>query len=202
MKTLNGYEVVDSQARQNIEELRQQVENIDPNTGGGSTDLSNYYTKDETYNKEEVDAKVANAGGGGGGGSADLTGYATEDYVDEALSNQWANTQTYLSKAISTNEINFLDYDPHEITDYQITWFTYVNTATNSQTDLYFKVPIANGENIIRKTAPAGEGGNGGWGQRVVFDLSDAIKARLLPEVTEADEGKTLKVVNGKWELV
>lgn len=33
------------------------------------TDLSNYYTKDETYSKAEVDEALANAGGSGGGSS-------------------------------------------------------------------------------------------------------------------------------------
>ena len=32
---------------------------------GGTVDLSNYYTKAETYNKTEVDTLIANSGGGG-----------------------------------------------------------------------------------------------------------------------------------------
>ena len=34
---------------------------------GGDVDLSNYYTKDETYSRTEVDNAIANAGGSGGG---------------------------------------------------------------------------------------------------------------------------------------
>lgn len=46
-----------------------------------TTDLSNYYTKDETYNKEEVNALVTNSGGtssSGGGGTAITYAYDTE----------------------------------------------------------------------------------------------------------------------------
>lgn len=38
------------------------ISNIDIPTGG-NVDLSNYYTKEETYNKTEVDTKIASAGG-------------------------------------------------------------------------------------------------------------------------------------------
>ena len=46
---------------------------------GGNVDLSNYYTKDETYSKTEVDTLVANSGGSGGGGASGITyAYDTE----------------------------------------------------------------------------------------------------------------------------
>ena len=58
---------------------------------GGTVDLSNYYTKDETYsknetyNKTEVDNLIANSGGGGGGsssgGTVDLSNYYTKNEV-------------------------------------------------------------------------------------------------------------------------
>lgn len=46
MKTLNGYEIVDAKAREDIEVLKQ---------SGGNVDLTNYYTKDE------VDTAITNA---------------------------------------------------------------------------------------------------------------------------------------------
>lgn len=46
---------------------------------GGSVDLSNYYTKDETYSKTEVNNKIAEAQLGGEGGEIDLSGYRTLD---------------------------------------------------------------------------------------------------------------------------
>ena len=44
-----------------------------------TTDLTNYYTKSETYSKTEVDTLVANSGGSGGGGASGVTyAYDTE----------------------------------------------------------------------------------------------------------------------------
>ena len=45
--------------------------------GGGTVDLSNYYTKSETYSKTEVDTLVANSGGGSSSGSGEV--YSTEE---------------------------------------------------------------------------------------------------------------------------
>lgn len=45
-----------------------------------STDLTNYYTKDETYNKEEIDNKISSGdGSGSSSGSTDL--YSTDEVV-------------------------------------------------------------------------------------------------------------------------
>lgn len=44
MKTLNGYEIVDAKAREDIEQLKQ-------GGGGSGADLTNYYTKTEIDNK-------------------------------------------------------------------------------------------------------------------------------------------------------
>ena len=45
------------------------------------TDLSNYYTKNETYSKTEVDTLVANSGGSGGGGSSSGITYAYDTEI-------------------------------------------------------------------------------------------------------------------------
>ena len=47
--------------------------------GNVDVDLSNYYTKDETYSKTEVNNKIAEAQLGGEGGDIDLSGYRTLD---------------------------------------------------------------------------------------------------------------------------
>lgn len=49
---------------------------------GGSVDLSNYYTKDETYSKTEVDEKIAAVPGGG---TADLSNYYTKAETDQKI---------------------------------------------------------------------------------------------------------------------
>ena len=40
-----------------LADLQKQIDNIE--VGGGETDLSNYYSKDETYSKEEVDGSLS-----------------------------------------------------------------------------------------------------------------------------------------------
>ena len=52
-------------------------------------DLSNYYTKSETYNKAEIDNKIAEEIAKaqiGGSGEVDLSVYATKNYVDDEIS--------------------------------------------------------------------------------------------------------------------
>ena len=57
----------------------QYVDNAIANVpSGGNVDLSNYYTKAETYSKTEVDTLVANSGGSGGGASGITYAYDTE----------------------------------------------------------------------------------------------------------------------------
>lgn len=59
----------------------------------GSTDLSNYYTKDETYSKTEVDALIPSH-----------EGLATEEYVDNAIANvEIPETSTVYNLQLPTN---------------------------------------------------------------------------------------------------
>ena len=59
--------------------------------GSTQVDLSNYYTKSETYSRSEIDEKVSNV-------KVDLTGYATEKYVEDKTG--------ILSTDIATNKEN------------------------------------------------------------------------------------------------
>ena len=60
-------------------------------------DLSNYYTKSETYSKTEVDTLVANSGGGGGSSSGSGEVYSTE----EIAIGKWIDGKTIYRKVIS-----------------------------------------------------------------------------------------------------
>lgn len=69
---------------------------------GGNVDLSNYYTKDETYSKTEVDTLVANSGGSGGsssGGASDV--YSTE----ETAIGTWIDGKTIYRKVIEVGTL-------------------------------------------------------------------------------------------------
>lgn len=82
-------------------------------TNDGASDLTNYYTKEEVYNKEEVDNLIPSVDGlatteyvnnaVSNIPATDLTGYATEEYVSTAinsipstdLSNYYNKEETY-----------------------------------------------------------------------------------------------------------
>ena len=57
------YEIVDASARSNIQTINTVLD-----TKADTSDMSNYYTKSETYNKTEVDNLIESSGGGSGGG--------------------------------------------------------------------------------------------------------------------------------------
>ena len=72
-------------------------------SGGGNVDLSNYYTKDETYSKTEVDTLVANSGGSSSGGSSDGASdvYSTE----ETAIGTWIDGSTIYRKVIEVGTL-------------------------------------------------------------------------------------------------
>ena len=73
------------------------VSNIPP------TDLSNYYTKNETYSKTEVDTLVANSGGSGGGSS----GGASDVYsTEETAIGTWIDGSTIYRKVIDVGTLS------------------------------------------------------------------------------------------------
>lgn len=95
MKTLNGYEIVDAKAREDIEQLKQS------GGGGSGADLTNYYTKTEIDNKGYLtsipseyvtDTELNNKGYltqhqdiSGKADKTELVGLATEQFVREEI---------------------------------------------------------------------------------------------------------------------
>ena len=65
-----------------------------------ATDLSNYYTKDETYTKAQVDEAIANIDVSGI--EVDLSNYYNKEQTNATISNQLANyyTKTQTNAAI------------------------------------------------------------------------------------------------------
>ena len=69
-----------------------------------TTDLTNYYTKNETYSKTEVDTLVANSGGSGGGGSS--SGGASDVYsTEETAIGTWIDGSTIYRKVIEVGKL-------------------------------------------------------------------------------------------------
>ena len=68
-----------------------------------TTDLSNYYTKSETYSKTEVDTLVANSGGSSSGGSS---GGASNVYsTEETAIGTWIDGSTIYRKVIEVGKL-------------------------------------------------------------------------------------------------
>ena len=74
------------------------------------TDLSNYYTKTETYSKDEVDGLLENTGGGGGS-SLNVIELTQAEY--DALSEKQTNTIYVITDAV---ELKFKTINGQEIT--------------------------------------------------------------------------------------
>ena len=68
-----------------------------------TTNLSNYYTKDETYSKTEVNTLVANSGGSSSGGSS---GGSTDVYSTEEIAiGTWIDGSTIYRKVIEVGTL-------------------------------------------------------------------------------------------------
>lgn len=82
---------------------------------GGTTDLSNYYTKDETYSKTEVDTLVANSGGSSSGGSSGSASGITYAYDTEiATGETWIDGKPIYMKVFHIDALTAQpsnDYD-------------------------------------------------------------------------------------------
>lgn len=120
MKTLNGFEVVDTQARADIELLKDKEPDLSNYytkaevENAIEVDLSNYYTKDETYNRTEIQNAIAAAGGSGGGGTSGsgvkifYLPAKKEDYTADLVAELWQFYQEWKndsSKKIPENTI-------------------------------------------------------------------------------------------------
>ena len=127
------------------------LENVD-------IDLSDYYTKSETYNKTEIDSKIANMGAGG---SVDLSNYYTKSETDEAMNDKANKVHThneYLTELPTHTHSEYLKELPtHEHSEY-LTEHQDIshkadkeNTYTKSQTD----------NKIVEEIAKAQLGGSG-----------------------------------------
>lgn len=83
MKTLNGYEIVDAKAREDIELLKQ-------SGGGGSIDLSEYVTENELESKGYLTEHQS------------LENYATNESVKNSIESVEVELIDYIDNAIQT----------------------------------------------------------------------------------------------------
>lgn len=102
-----------------------------------ATDLSNYYTKDETYNKTEVDTLVANSGGSSSGGETTTPTVTLAITGNASLKNGFARTY----KAVYT------DADGTDVTaNYSTTWEL---TSDTVAVDSYITQEVGSNQNKL-----------------------------------------------------
>ena len=81
---IDGETVLKAEHMEKIEkgivDLCEEIENVKV----GDIDLSNYYTKSQTYNRAEIDNKIANMGNSG---SVDLDSYVTKSELEANTEN-------------------------------------------------------------------------------------------------------------------
>ena len=105
--------------------------------GGGTVDLSNYYTKDETYSKTEVDTLVANSGGSSGGGSS--SGGITYAFDTEiATGDTWVD-----GKPIYMKVLDFTNVTSSSSSGYNLYMTTYKDWLINEVIDS--RIALRNG---------------------------------------------------------
>nr|DAZ82017.1 MAG TPA: tail tube protein [Caudoviricetes sp.] len=127
------------------------LENVD-------IDLSDYYTKSETYNKTEIDSKISNMGTGG---SVDLSNYYTKSETDEAMNDKANKIHThneYLTELPTHEHSEYLKELPtHEHEQYLTEHQDISHKADKS--DIYTKFETDN--KISEEIAKAQLGGSG-----------------------------------------
>ena len=101
------YEIVDVTARSNIQTINTVLD-----TKADTSDMSNYYTKSETYNKTEVDDLVESSGGGSGGGlgDGDVKKNLLFDSILDDVTKTSVNLTINTAGEASENEVQNISY--------------------------------------------------------------------------------------------
>ena len=121
-------------------------------------DLSDYYTKSETYNKTEIDSKIANMGAGG---SVDLSNYYTKSETDEAMNNKANKVHThneYLTELPTHTHSEYLTELPSHEHEQYLTEHQDISHKAD-KTDIYTKFETDNKISEEIAKAQLGESG-------------------------------------------
>ena len=158
--------------------------------GGGTTDLSNYYTKSETYNKAEVNTLVANSGGGGSS-SGGIT-YAFDTEI--ATGDTWVD-----GKPIYMRVFDFTNVTPMSISGYNLYMTTYEDWLINEVIDSRLAFRNGNGyyttENPYQGMIPQTSNI-----KTLVNDINSYITTRgIYHAIAISEKQTTIQVLIGTW---
>lgn len=103
--TIGGktFEIEDTSARSDI-----QIINITLDSKADISDMSNYYTKSETYSKSEVNNLIESSGGGSGDGNSLIVKVTINNYI-LTLTSTWQE----IYDAVAAGKTVVLDMNPY-----------------------------------------------------------------------------------------
>lgn len=110
-----------------------------------------------------------------------------QDQINGALP---ADNVPNINQAIATDRIDTTNFSA-EIKNNNVEFYTYVNTADGQQSPFYLDLSLADSDNIVRTIIPPASDGDGGWGDKIAYDLSDALKQSLSDTQTTAEDAQT-----------
>lgn len=163
------------------------LENVD-------IDLSDYYTKSETYNKTEIDSKISNMGAGG---SVDLSNYYTKSETDEAMNDKANKVHThneYLTELPTHEHSEYLKELPSHEHDQYLTEHQDISHKAD-KSDIYTKTQTDN--KISEEIAKAQLGGSGEvdlstYATKTYVDNEiSKIELKEGPQGPKGDKGET-----------
>ena len=214
MKTLNGYEIVDAKAREDIETLK--AGGIPG--GGGTVDLTGYATE------EYVDNAIASIDIP----EVDFTGYATEDYVDTAIDNIEHPEPAYSLLFPKTTDSNKIITDEKTIeflekcrADIHPAAFVYAGTSGGDPCykaitriiktgsgivglDLYSNFDVEVNPDYARFTVYYLRKNNGVWqlanqiDRAILYATSEQVSNKMATKQDKLVSGCNIKTINGE----
>ena len=160
---------------------------------GGNVDLSNYYTKAETYSKTEVDTLVANSGGSSGGGSS--SGGITYAFDTEiATGDTWVD-----GKPIYMRVINLTDIKPTSSSGYNLYMPVYKDWLINEVIDS--RIALRNGQsNYTTENPYQGQIPSTSNIKMLINDINSYVITRgIYHNVITSSTQTTIQVFIGTW---
>ena len=161
--------------------------------GGGTVDLSNYYTKNETYNKTEVNTLIANSGGSGGGGSS-------SGGITYAFDTEIATGETWVDgKPIYMRVLDFTNVKPTGVTGYNLYMLVYKDWVINEVIDS--RIALRNGQsNYTTENPYQGTIAPTSNTSTIVKNINSYIITRgLYHNVITAEDQTTIQVFIGTY---
>ena len=158
---------------------------------GGTVDLSNYYTKNETYNKTEVNTLIANSGGGGGSSSGGIT-YAFDTEI--ATGETWVD-----GKPIYMKVLDFTNVKPLDCNGYNLYMTVYKGWVINEVIDS--RIAFRNGQsNYTTENPYQGNLDSTSNIKILVSDINSHIITRgIYHSVTTLEKQTTIQIFIGTW---